>query len=428
MNPRALISRIRDAWSRRRWPFVAVAGVIVLSAGLVGARIARSAPELPMADVKRGEFVDSIELRGEVRAQKSIILTAPSNAGDLLIIKLVKNGTMVKAGDAVVEFDTTPLQRTLEQKRTELKQAEAEIEKSQAQQRLQEEQDATELSKCRYDVERARLDTLNVEFISRLDAEKRQLALAAAEQRLKEIGKRMEANGAAAAAEIESKKQKREKALFDVNKAERDIKSMVLRAPSTGMITLMPNWRAGGFFGGSPPEFREGDRAWPGAAILELPDLSTVRVNARIEETDRSRIRVGQEVTVRVDAVPDKELPGRVDNISALAKPDFSGWPPIKNFDLAVKLKESDPRMRPGMSANARIAVDRVPNSLLVPTDAVFQKFGRSVVYVRNGSGFLERQIEVARRSKTQVLVAKGLEVGEQVSLRDPTVEETQRP
>jgi len=159
-----------------------------------------------------------------------------------------------------------------------------------------------------------------------------------------------------------------------------------------------------------------------------LPDLTTVRVNARIEETDRSRIRVGQEVAVRVDAVPDKELPGRVDDISALAKPDFSGWPPIKNFDLAVKLGASDPRMRPGMSANARIAVERIPNSLLVPTDAVFQKFGRSVVYVRNGSGFRERQIEVGKRSKTQVLVAKGLEVGEQVSLRDPTIEEAQRP
>jgi multidrug efflux pump subunit AcrA (membrane-fusion protein) len=125
-----------------------------------------------------------------------------------------------------------------------------------------------------------------------------------------------------------------------------------------------------------------------------------------------------------VDAVPDKELSGRVAAISPLAKPDFSSWPVQKNFDLAVQLNQGDPRLRPGMSANARIAVDRLPNSILIPLEAIFSKNGRSMVYVLSGAKFQERAVELGRRNATQAVVLKGLRAGERVALRDPTLKE----
>src|SRR6476646_3871940 len=70
-----------------------------------------AAPRVPTADVKRGEFVDYVQIRGEIKALHSVQLTAPSIAGDLQIVKLVPTGTMVKAGDVVVQFDTSNLQR-----------------------------------------------------------------------------------------------------------------------------------------------------------------------------------------------------------------------------------------------------------------------------------------------------------------------------
>ena len=74
-------------------------------------------------------------------------------------------------------------------------------------------------------------------------------------------------------------------------------------APSAGTASLMPNPRSGSASGGNQ-DFREGDRAWPGAAIVELPDLSSVHLTARLDESDRGRVQVGQPATVHLDAVP----------------------------------------------------------------------------------------------------------------------------
>ncbi len=60
---------------------------------------------------------------------------------------------------------------------------------------------------------------------------------------------------------------------------------------------------------------------------------------------------------------------------------------------------------------------------MLVPAGAVFEKDGRTVAYARHGSRFEERTVEVARRGKTEVIIAHGLEAGETVALSDPTQE-----
>jgi multidrug efflux pump subunit AcrA (membrane-fusion protein) len=135
---------------------------------------------------------------------------------------------------------------------------------------------------------------------------------------------------------------------------------------------------------------------------------------------------VGQTTSVRVDAVPDKELFGRVTDISTIAKMDFSsGWPPKKSFDLIIQLDQTDARLRPGMSATIRVAVDKIPNSTLIPVKAVFSKQGRTLAYVLHGAAFEERAIAVSRRSTEEVVVTKGLASGEKVALKDPTLKES---
>ena len=78
------------------------------------------------------------------------------------------------------------------------------------------------------------------------------------------------------------------------------------------------------------------------------------------------------------------------------------------------------------MSATARVAVEKLPDSILVPPEATFQKFGKTVAYVLSGSSFQERDILVAKRSESQVVVARGLKPGERVALKDPTASQKQ--
>src|SRR5215831_19198101 len=252
------------------------AGFLVVAIGAVALH-STSGTSLPTAEVKRGDFVDYVQVRGEIKALRSVQLTAPSISGDLQIVKLVPTGTMVKAGDVVVQFDASTLQHTLEQKRSELKSAEADIEHSRAENRLTEEQQATDVLQGRYDVERAKLDTSQQEILSELEGAKTRLKLTDAEQKYKELEQKDKSTKASGLAEIQSKKLKRDKALYDVRVAERQVASLTLRAPSDGMVTIMPNFRARNWVtGGAAPDFKEGDRCWSGAVIAELPDLSVV--------------------------------------------------------------------------------------------------------------------------------------------------------
>jgi HlyD family secretion protein len=400
----------------------AATGVVL--AGLAGAAyLARpAAPELPTAVVAAGEFVDTVQIRGEVKAGRSITLTAPSDAGDLRIVKLTANGSSVRKGDVVVEFDGSTVQRTLEEKQTELRGLEAEIEKVRVQARTQEEEDITASSKAGFDLERARLDYSAREILSRVEAEQKRLAVLDAEHTVREKASKLESVRAGARADLATAMQKRDKARFDVEKAHRQLQALVLRAPTDGVVSLSINFRSGGF--GNQQEFKEGDRAWPAASIAELPDVSSTFASAKIDEVERGRLSLGQSATIRVEALPDRSLKGRVESISAIAKADFSSWPPPRSFDLMVALDEKDPRLRPGMTATIRVAVERLANVVVIPAEAVFSERGEDVVYVAGRRSHERRPITIGRRNAEQVVVQSGLRPGERVALERPPVPE----
>lgn len=423
------MSRALSGALRRPRYLAAVAGAIgIAAAGAFAATRGPTAPDLPTALVSRGVFVDTLEIRGEIRPLKSIVLSSPMQSGELQILKLAKSGTMVKPGDVVVTFDPSTLQRTIQEKQSELKQADAEIEQAQAQTRIAKEQNATAAMKTGYDIERAKLDVSKGDTVSRLDNEQAKLAVVDAQQKERELQEKIKSDQTSAEAEVSAKRRKREKALFDLRRAEQGLSNLQLRAPAAGMVNILQNFRSGGMFGGQQ-EFQEGDRAWPGAAILELPDLSSVHLEARLDESDRGRLQRQQDATVRIEAVPGTEFKARLDSISVLAKVDFSsGWPPAKNFDLNLVFLDVDPRMRPGMTAVARIATERVPDVVLAPAEAIFQRDGAPIVYKLDGSMFVETPVTIRKRGKEQAIVERGIEPGDRIATRRPPPEMLRRP
>ena len=419
---RRLLKRLRT-----RNGLLTMAVLVVLVAGVFATAGRGSAPDLPMADVTRGEFVDNLELRGEIRPLKSIVLSSPMQSGDLQILKLASNGSKIKAGEIVVQFDGTTLQRTIQEKESELKQANAEIEQASAQARIANEQNETALMKSKYDIERAKLDINKGETVSRIENEQAKLALADAEQHLKELEEKMRSDKTGAEADLSSKIRKREKAMFDLKRAQDGLERLQLKAPTDGVVNVLPNYRAGNMMGAAP-EFRQGDRAWPGAAILELPDLSSVHLLARLDESDRSRLQAGQPASVRIEAVPGTEFKSKIASISMLARVDYQGtWPPPRNFDLDLVLIDVDPRIRPGMTAVARVAVERIPNVTLIPSEAIFQHDGATVVYELDGAEFHERRVQITKRGKEQAIVASGIAPGDRIATRRPSPEMIRR-
>jgi HlyD family secretion protein len=405
----------------------AVALVVALSVAVAAALRRDPAPAaLPTAIVTKSTFVDFLQLRGEIRPVRSVVLTAPASGSDLQIVELAANGAKVAADDIVVTFDPTQQQRTLETKESELKQAETEIDRTEAELRRRVASAQSELEEAKKAFERARLELQGNALRPRIDAENFVIAAANAEDHVRELQSKVEGERIAAQADVAIARQKRDKARFDVEDTRRIMKSLEVRAPIAGSISLLPNFRSGGP-GRAAPEFKRGDRAWFGAAIAELPDLSRVQMTARIDEADRGRVQIDSSVRVRVDAVPDRELTGTLRDISVVAKPDFSTFPPVRNFDVVVALSDSDPRLRSGMSASARVELDRLAGVLVVPTGAVFQRGAATVAYVVGRAGVENRQVIVLRRGRDQIAIASGLKEGERVALREPDQEGSAR-
>src|SRR5262245_46867787 len=212
--------------NNKRTIVVSAAGlaIVLAIAGASGALGGGASIDVPTSAVIKGEFIDYLQVRGEVKAQRSVALTVPTTGGgDLQIVDLAKNGMSIKKGDVVVRFDPMTVQRALNDRRSEFKQADEEISKTRAQFRIQEQQAQTDLTKARYDVRRAELDVVPSEFLPRMEREQKELALKDAKARLAEAERKLKALGDIEKAEVGSKTQKRDKSRFDMEHAERQL-------------------------------------------------------------------------------------------------------------------------------------------------------------------------------------------------------------
>lgn len=395
--------------------------LIAASAAVYGvAHFSSRPPAIPTFQVKRGEFLDVLDIRGQLKAMKSVTITAPANAGDLQILKIATDGAQVKKGEVVVEFDPSKTKQDLAQDQSVLKSSQADIEQVRADGRLNEEVDTTAVMKAKYDVEVAKLDASKSEVVSRIDGAEANLKLADAEQALRQAEAQLKSDTTVDGATIQDKKNASRKAEFDAQRAERALSAMTLKAPSDGTISLLSIWHNGG-----EAPFKAGERAWPGTPIAELPDPASMRIAARVDETERGRLALSQPVTLQLDAIPDRQFTGKIERIGTIATSDFSsGWPIPRNFDVEISIDQADSRLKPGMTVQITIIVDRVPDAITIPAQASFLKSGQTVAYVWNGSAFQERAIQVERRSRERILVSSGLKPGDLVALKEPSGKE----
>jgi HlyD family secretion protein len=404
-----------------RRTLVTLAILVACSLGLFGwVRTTHQQPSVPSFQVQRAEFLDVLQFRGDVKALRSITISAPPNVGMLQILKLAPDGSAVKQGDVVVEFDASKTKADLDTYKSSLKSSEAEIELATAQAKLTDEQDTTALMKARFDVESAEIDASKAEIVSQIEGAEARLKVADAESALHQAEEKLKADHAKDQASIEGHRNAAAKARFDKERAEIGLASMVLRAPSAGNISLVPVWHDG-----NEGPFKPGERAWSGSPIAELPDPSSLRVVAHIDETERGRLSASQSITAQLDAIADRQFTGKIERIGTIATSDFSaGWPIPRNFTLSITLDQNDPRLKPGMTAQITVIVDRVPNAISIPVQASFLKSGRTVAYVWKGSKFEEHAIQIDRRSRDRALVASGLKPGDMVAMKDPEVKQ----
>jgi len=146
-----------------------------------------------------------------------------------------------------------------------------------------------------------------------------------------------------------------------------------------------------------------------------------MEVRVKVSEQERANVVVGQNVTVWADVLPGRTFRGRVVTLAGLASRGgfFDSAGPLRQFDVSVGLEQPEPRLRAGTSVRALIAGTQVKDALTVPRQAVFEKNGKPVVYLRAGELFTPREVKVTHRTESRVALS-GIAEGTEVALVDP--------
>jgi HlyD family secretion protein len=381
-----------------------------------------AAREMTTARVKRGNLELKVYSTGELRAVKSVTLMAPPVSGSLQIMRLARTGARVKAGEVVIEFDPSEQEYKLEQSKSEVAEADQQIAKSKADTAVQVAQDQAGLLSAKFDVRRAELEVSRNELLSAIDAQKNVLALDEARRRLAQLEQDINSRAESNRASLAVLQEKRNKSLLTMKQAQKAIDDMKVKTNLDGVVSVKDNPDAMGgmmFTGMILPEYREGDMVRPGRIVAEVLQVETMEIQARIDENDRANIKVGQPAQVQVDALPGQTYSGKVKTLAGLASRTW--WRPdtARRFDATFQLDQPDSRLRAGQTAKVLIQGDQVKDALFLPRQVVFEKDGKPVLYVKNGSQFEAREVKITHRTESQITV-EGLKEDDEVSLVDP--------
>ncbi len=404
----------------------ALAGLIAL-ASAAGAGVwwyrtsqVQAKSDLPVATVRKGEFQVIVRCRGELAAMRSVTLSAPVNVPGLQIAWQAPPNSTVMAGDVVVRFDSSAAQQQLLEKEAALQQAQATLDQAVAQARMTAEQDRLDLTSAQVDVEKSTLEASKEEIVSRLQGEESKIDLSMSQAKLRVEEATVNLHQKSDTSKIASLTRQRDKAQQDIDVTKERLAKMEMHAPSGGVIVYLPNYSQG-WMNAKP--FAVGDQVWPGSGIAELPDLGTLAMRGKLEETDHGRISAGQDVRILVDPFPEKPFPGTLAAISPLVEQNFD-WPPTRNFRAIGRFNDPDPRLRPGMNGQLDIIIQRIPDAISIPAKALFTRLGRPAVYIDEKGAWSPKEVEVLARNPDEVAI-RGVAAGAKVALVEPDMQGT---
>ncbi len=410
----------------RNLVFLAAAVAIVGAIAWASLRLVRTASgtahaETPVTRVKRGTVAMTISARGDIQGGNPEVLIAPQVAQDTLTVTTLRQpGELVQAGDVVAEFDTTQQEYNLTEAEADLAESRQKVIQAEADNGATDEETGYAVEAAREQVELAKLDVSVNPVYGRIKQHDNDIVLEAANNRLKQAQQNLLNRKTTSAAGLAIQRAAENRSRMMADMARKNIENMTLKAKGTGYVNLQAN--TFGLMvvttGMTLPLIQLGDSVRPGMAIAQLFDLENWEVSANISELDRGHLEVGQPVNISVVALAGKTFPGRV---TSIGNATGSAWE--RQFECRMALDQATPELRPGMSSKITITAEKLNDALWAPSQALFESDGRYYVYLKTASGFMPHDVQLVKRSESQVVLT-GVKEGDVVALSNPAEEQ----
>src|SRR6185503_9550367 len=342
-------------------------------------------------DVHRGEIKKRLLLDGELRAVSSRTIFS-SASEEAKITYLPPEGTIVKAGDRVVELDNSAILSRMTDTEERIIAAENEIDRIKSQHEGALRDMDVVLSNLWLVYEQSKLDVnIPASVVPRRKYQENQLAFDKGKTEYENQLAKIEQKKKEQAAELHVKIIEKDKLNVRLNQIKANLAGMTLTAPADGMVIYGDHWN-------ERRKIQVGDMVWGGFPLVRLPDLKEMEVLAQVNEVDGPRLSAGQKAVVKLDSYPDVEINATVKEIAQTAI-KASWMAKAKIFRVVISLDRTAAEiMKPGMSAQVTVEIRERAAQILVPRAAVHFEAGNAQV-IR-----LER--ENVRRSVTVVVLS----------------------
>ncbi|MDD4385956.1 MAG: HlyD family efflux transporter periplasmic adaptor subunit [Bacteroidales bacterium] len=365
---------------------------------------------------QRGPFEIVVTITGELQAKNKEDITAPPELrqsrsfrfSEIKIQDLIPEGTVVDSGDYVATLDRSALSNRLKEIDDELEKSQQQYLKTQLDTTLQLRSLRDELINLSFELEERQIVVDQSKFEPPATQRQAQINLDRAERNFQQAKqnyklKREQAEASMREVAINLSKQERERQeMLDV------LKKFVVHAPKPGMVIYEREW------GGQKRKVGSSISPWD-LTVATLPDLSVMISKTYVNEIDVSKLKVGQQVRVGVDAFPEKNYTGEVTEVANIGEqlPNTDA----KVFEVTIRVNEYDPILRPSMTTSNQIVTQKLDDVVSVPLEAIHSDDSLSYVYTAKGK---KQIILPSEQNENYIIVEKGIEAGEEVYLSLP--------
>jgi HlyD family secretion protein len=410
-----------------------------------------------MAAAKVAPFVQEVVERGEIQSSSNVEVrceVAAKNTTGTTIIQIIPEGTHVKPGDVLVKLDDSALQAdrvvqqiavnaakaavaeasaTLEAAKLSLAEYESGTFRQEEQTFQSEEFVAQEDLRraeeyLRYSVRlasRGYVTEVQLEA-DRFAVEKARKTLASAQTKLDVLHKftkqkmQNQLKAGVETAQTKLVSQENSFALDDqkLKNIERQIAACIVVAPTSGQVVYAQDMSSRGGEN-TDPSIAEGKQVRERQVMVRLPDPTRMHVMARVNEANIDKVKKGMKGRVRVDALAGVELVGTVQDVSEYPL-SRDWWSSLKEYAAEVEIENPPPGLRSGMSAQVSIEIQKLPDVLQVPVQAVLAQQNRHFILMPNADEDelpLVREVKLGPSNETNVVIRDGLQALENVLL-----------
>ncbi len=263
---------------------------------------------------------------------------------EMKIIGIIEHGSIVSVGDSVMQLDPTDVKKYIIDRESQLETELATLQKMYVDQDIkrnelesQEKNEKASFELKKIELESSRFEPDKTKKVKQLEFKQAEITLAK-EQKKRKLLDIINKN------DIHIQEIKVEQIRSEIKSAYDIIPALTIRTPIDGVFQIARNRRTNTLL-------KVGDNLYAGNNLANVPELKWMKVNTQVNETDFLKLKLGQKVNVRLDALPKAIFEGEVAYIGKLChRKDQKSKQKI--FDVEVKISKPDERLKPGMTVS----------------------------------------------------------------------------